>query len=69
MVISGGGDGALQDAIRAVVRPDLRTAAEVLEDIIGHTRDAVRKQRSDAEVSALDTDWERAKALIATAEH
>lgn len=63
ILISGGGDGALQDFIRVVVDPKLTTACEVLAEIVAQMQTALAPQRD-----ALDASWAHVEAMIASAE-
>lgn len=63
ILISGGGDGALQDFIRVMVDPGLTTACEVLSAII----DGMQRL-NPAHGGAIAASWTKAEALVTYAE-
>ncbi len=64
VLISGGGDGALQDFIRAVVLPHLPTASHVLDAVNA----ALQQAAGPAQASMVAAAWATLQANLAAAE-
>jgi hypothetical protein len=63
VLISGGGDGAMQDFIRALVDPGLATASAVLARIVD-----LMRARHPGQRDAIDAAWARVEATATYAE-
>jgi hypothetical protein len=63
ILISGGGDGSLQDFIRSIVRPNLSTANSVLEQIV-----ATMYNQHLSHIGAVGATWAEAFQMVGFAE-